>query len=164
MIFISVSTLCCDCHARRTSRSTCIARHAGVVKALLSSFLDSNDCSDKRRRVDNNKDVDKHGKRTIVVVGIEAAKDTGTRVARIAYYNSAILQTLGRLISADKTDFDDWTVQKIQRLSTQTMQEHAFLGTNQFQDMEQQDMFNQDPGGKNVGPSHASSLGTCSLW
>lgn len=81
MIFISVSTLCCDCHARRTNRSTCFARHAGMVKALLSSFLHSNDCSDKRRRVDNNKDVDKHGKRTIVVVGIEAAKDTGTRVA-----------------------------------------------------------------------------------
>ncbi|KAG0065520.1 hypothetical protein BGZ90_001751 [Linnemannia elongata] len=46
----------------------------------------------------------------------------------------------------------------MERLSTQTMQEHALLGTNQFQDMEQQDMLNQDPGGKNVGPSHANSL------
>lgn len=92
----------------------------------------------------------------MALINIGAAIDPGTMAARIVYYPSTTPQTLGRLISADKTDFVDWTIQETERLSTQTLQERTLLGTNQFQVIEQEDMFNQDPGRKYAGPSHAA--------
>ncbi|KAF9131002.1 hypothetical protein BGX30_013275 [Mortierella sp. GBA39] len=43
----------------------------------------------------------------MAVVGIGAVTDTGTMAARIASYTSITTQTLGRPISADKTDYTE---------------------------------------------------------